>query len=392
MRANQLYHAVSGAVALWNSGPLEKRASSAPCNNSPLLCDRSYGVITHLGAHDSPFVANASNNYAIGGNQFYTSPVQLDAGVRLLTGQIQVNAAAPAELRLCHTNCGIYDAGTLVDWLSSISSWLDQNPNDVVSLLFVNGAGASAAAVDSAFQAAGISKYAFAPSFTSPPEPSSWPTLSTLISANTRLITFIDSLPSGDPGVPHILSEFSYVFENPYNVTSPDGFSCDPQRPPSLTSIAQAISSDMLFLQNHFLDYALGTTGLTVPNVTASNDTNSPDANTPGSLASSASQCTGIYGRAPNFLLVDWFDRGPALATVDSINEVGGTVSGRTGPGASGNSATPGGSPGQSTGGSGGSNSTGGQGTTAKGMASFSQPSAGYLGIVALVVALILSN
>jgi hypothetical protein len=392
MRARQLYHAISEAVAIWSSRPLEKRGT-APCNNSPQLCDRSYGNITHLGAHDSPFVSNASNSYAIAGNQFYTSPVQLDGGVRLLTGQIQVNAAAPTELRLCHTACALYDGGTLVDWLSSIKSWLDQNPNDVVSLLFVNGAGASSAAVDSTFKASGISKYAFAPSFTSPPDPSSWPTLSSLISANTRLITFIDSLPSGDTGVPHILSEFTYVFENPYNVTSPGGFSCDPQRPPSLASASQALASNMLFLQNHFLDYALGTTGITVPNVTYSNTTNSPDASLVGSLASAASQCAGVYGRAPNFLLVDWFNNGPALATVDALNGVTATVAGRTGPGASGNANTTGASSGQSSGGSsGGSSPSGGQGTAAKGMASLKQASSVLLGVVVLLMALTLSN
>jgi hypothetical protein len=388
MRAHQLYYAVSEAVAVWAGRPLHKRGA-APCNNSPQLCDRSYGNITHLGAHDSPFVSNASNGYDIAGNQLYTSPVQLDAGVRLLTGQIQVNSAAPDELRLCHTSCTLYDAGTLVDWLSSINDWLDQNPNDVVSLLFVNGAGASSTAVDSALQTSGISKYAFAPSFTAPPDPSSWPTLSSLISANTRLIIFIDSLPSGDPGVPHILLEFTYVFENPYNVTTPDGFSCDPQRPPTLTSASQALASNMLFLQNHFLDYALGSTGITVPNVTYSNTTNSPDTSLVGSLGSAAAECAGVYGRAPNFLLVDWFDSGPALATVDNLNEVGATVSGRTGPGASGNAATSGGSSGQTTG---GSNSTGGHGTGAKGMASSSQSSSAALIVVFLLMALTLSN
>jgi hypothetical protein len=390
MRARQLYHAISEAVAIWSSRPLEKRGT-APCNNSPQLCDRSYGNITHLGAHDSPFVSNASNNYAIAGNQFYTSPVQLDAGVRLLTGQIQVNSDAPTVLRLCHTSCALYDAGTLVDWLSSINSWLDQNPNDVVSLLFVNGVGASSAAVDSALQASGISKYAFAPSFTSAPDPSSWPTLASLISANTRLITFIDSLPSGDAGVPHILSEFTFVFENPYNVTSPDGFSCDPQRPPTLTSASQALASNMLFLQNHFLDYALSGTGITVPNVTYSNTTNGPDVGVVGSLGSAAAQCAGVYGRAPNFLLVDWFNNGPALATVDALNGVAGTVAGRTGPGASGNAAsTTGASPsGQSSGGS--SNSTGGHGTAAKSTASLMQSSS-VLGLAVFLMALTLSN
>lgn len=39
------------------------------CNNSPDLCSKSYGEITHLGAHDSPFVRDASTDYSTSGNQ-----------------------------------------------------------------------------------------------------------------------------------------------------------------------------------------------------------------------------------------------------------------------------------------------------------------------------------
>jgi hypothetical protein len=39
------------------------------CNNSPSLCSKSYGEITHLGAHDSPFVRDASTSYSTAANQ-----------------------------------------------------------------------------------------------------------------------------------------------------------------------------------------------------------------------------------------------------------------------------------------------------------------------------------
>lgn len=41
-----------------------------PCNNSPDLCRRSYSSITHLGAHDSPFLRDASTGYSDSGNQY----------------------------------------------------------------------------------------------------------------------------------------------------------------------------------------------------------------------------------------------------------------------------------------------------------------------------------
>lgn len=48
---------------------LSSQNSNFACNNSPDLCNRSYGNITHLGAHDSPFIRNAANGYTVSGNQ-----------------------------------------------------------------------------------------------------------------------------------------------------------------------------------------------------------------------------------------------------------------------------------------------------------------------------------
>src|ERR1700761_8004689 len=109
-------------------------SSSPACNNSPALCQRSYSDITHLGAHDSPFVSNADNGFTDSGNQFFNSTTQLDAGVRLLSLQLHWNNAS-TELRLCHTICELYDAGSLVSWLSDIKQWMDRNPYEVVTLL-----------------------------------------------------------------------------------------------------------------------------------------------------------------------------------------------------------------------------------------------------------------
>lgn len=45
------------------------RARDTACNNSPDLCSKSYGEITHLGAHDSPFVRDASTDFSTAGDQ-----------------------------------------------------------------------------------------------------------------------------------------------------------------------------------------------------------------------------------------------------------------------------------------------------------------------------------
>lgn len=135
------------------ANPLNVRSTA--CNNSPDLCDKSYGEITHLGAHDSPFVRTSDS--VLAGDQYvlpfcgrsspalrlviaksvltcltflyryYDTPTQLSAGVRLVTAQVHKDNN---EWRLCHSYCSLLDAGLLSDWLAKIKSWLDEHPNE----------------------------------------------------------------------------------------------------------------------------------------------------------------------------------------------------------------------------------------------------------------------
>lgn len=54
------------------ANPLNARSTA--CNNSPDLCDKSYGAITHLGAHDSPFVSDESTGHSKFGDQYEYPP------------------------------------------------------------------------------------------------------------------------------------------------------------------------------------------------------------------------------------------------------------------------------------------------------------------------------
>jgi hypothetical protein len=60
--------------------------------------------------------------------------VQLDAGIRLLTARVHAspNLATKAhELRLCHTACVLFDAGSFKGWLWEIRLWLDGTPREI---------------------------------------------------------------------------------------------------------------------------------------------------------------------------------------------------------------------------------------------------------------------
>ncbi|KAL5359005.1 PLC-like phosphodiesterase [Aspergillus floccosus] len=315
-----------GVLALLPFAAAKVLPRQTACNNSPDLCSKSYGEITHLGAHDSPFVRDASTDFSTAGNQYYNTTLQLDAGVRMVTAQVHKEGS---EWHLCHSLCDIMDAGKLSTWLSEIKSWLDSNPNDVVTVLLVNSDGASASDLHSEFTTAKITDYAYKPT-SQTSAPSSWPTLQQMINDGTRLVTFVASLSSSSNTVaPYLMDEFTFLWENPYDVTSPSNFSCLPDRPSSVKGdLSSALASNKLPLMNHFL-YQTSILDIQYPNASYVSTTNAPSGGT-GNLGDAASTCKKQYGRQPTFILVDYFDKGPAIDTVDSLNGVTSATGRRT--------------------------------------------------------------
>ncbi|KAH6669017.1 PLC-like phosphodiesterase [Halenospora varia] len=293
------------------------------CNNSPLLCNRNYNNITHMGAHDSAFLRDSSTSFSTAGNQFYNATVALSAGIRLLQAQVHLSNGA---LQLCHTSCALLDGGSLQTFLTAIKTWMDANPNEVVTLLLVNSDTQSVSSFGSVFSSSGISTYGYTPSSTTGPI-TTWPTLQTLISANTRLVTFVTNI-SYDSSVPYLMPEFNYVFETAFGVTTAANFTCALDRPSSLSSSASAVSAGYLGLLNHFLDSEI--LGFTIPNVDALSTTNSAATNTSGTAGTHGETCNSEWGVKPAFILVDFFNVGPAIDTADALNGISGKTTGRT--------------------------------------------------------------
>lgn len=302
--------------------PTTSTPPNQPCNNSPALCPRPYNTVTHLGAHDSPFVRNASNGFSIAGDQFYPSTVQLDAGVRLLSAQVhKVTNNGKDDYRLCHTSCNLYDAGSLEDWLKGLNSWLDSHPRDILTVLLVSSDNLSPATLGAIFRSSAISSKSYFPPSPTHANSTQWPTLSTLIEKNTRLVSFVANIaPAAD--TPYLLDEFTHIFENNYDNSSPGEFSCAPDRPDQVQGdTAAALQSGRMPFMNHFL-YDELTSSIEIPSVENVDNTNAPSGKT-GNLGDAAAACTKAYnGMAPTFILTDFVNVGPAIATVDKLNNL----------------------------------------------------------------------
>lgn len=201
---------------------------------------------------------------------------------------------------------------------------MDENPNEVVTVLLVNSDDASASDLAGEYEAAGLDSYSYVPSSASASS-TTWPTLQSLIASNTRLVNFVASLDGGNAAAPYLLDEFTYVFENSYENSQLSDFSCTPDRPSGLSSSA---TGGRMALMNHFL-YLNQAFGIQSPNIGNLTTTNAPG-NETGMLGLQLGKCTQEYGTQPTFVMVDFFNVGPAIEAVDAANGVTGAVGRRS--------------------------------------------------------------
>ncbi|KAF9269993.1 PLC-like phosphodiesterase [Marasmius fiardii PR-910] len=270
-------------------GAISSRATT--CNGYSELCERGYGNVTFVGAHNSYAVGPVSNLLV---NQDQNVTQQLNDGIRMLQMQAHSNNGV---ITLCHTSCGLFNGGTLEDYLKQVRTWLDSNPNEVLTLLIVNIDNLKATEYDAVFKSAGLDTLSYAPD-SSPLTASAWPTLGSLIDQKRRLLTFLDN--GADPtSVPYLLDEFTNVWETEFDVTDIARFDCSVNR-------TKGDVTTQMFLINHFRDQLIA--NLPAPFPQKANETNAVSGD--GSLGAHVATCQNNLGRPPNFLLVDFYEFG----------------------------------------------------------------------------------
>ncbi|KAL6415212.1 hypothetical protein AUP68_01758 [Ilyonectria robusta] len=278
-------------------GPLQCRES--PCNNHVEYCTRKYSNITNIAAHNSPFVRPGNS----GSNQELGVTTQLNDGIRLLQAQIQwpSNSSAP---HFCHTSCDLLDAGPITEWLTTVRQWVDSHPYDVITILLGNGNYSHPSLYVPYIEKTGILKYVYSPPYL-PMSLDDWPTLEDMILRGKRVVMFLD-YEADQKEYPWLLDEFSQMWETPFDPVD-RGFPCTPQRPPNLSAES---AKDRLYYLNHNLNAEFNVFGteLLVPAVSLLNETNNVTGY--GSLGLSANNCRTDWGRAPNFLNVDYYNYG----------------------------------------------------------------------------------
>ncbi|RHZ79042.1 hypothetical protein Glove_152g98 [Diversispora epigaea] len=277
---------ISFSVIITHQIPLNNTSNDLKCNGFSEFCNRNYSSITFVGTHNS----YASGNQAAA-NQNYDIPTQLKDGVRAFALDGLYHNTTDKTLELCHTSCDLLDSGSIVMTLKNFTIFLENNPNEVITIFWENVDKITASEYKDAYDQAGLTKYAYIPE-----SATEWPTLSSLIESDKRLINFIDT--GYDSSVPWLLSEYTYVFETPFEVPSPDSFTCTIDRPKG--------QSRPMYLINHFVynTIVLGGKDVDVPQVSSANTTNS------NNLKDHIEKCRTTFSKIPNFVLVDFYDKG----------------------------------------------------------------------------------
>lgn len=93
----------------------------------------------------------------------------------------------------------------------------------------------------------------------------------------------------------------------------------------------------MMPLLNHFVYETMGQMagqGILIPDAGNIDLTNDPSENSTdvGAFGLHATTCGNVWGMKPVFVLVDFWDRGPAMRAVDRMNGVEGRTVGRINP------------------------------------------------------------
>ena len=313
--------AVIVGVVAWVVPGSAANSDTRACNGHPELCSRRYDEVVYAATHNS---MSSPDVVRIWPEQDGELRSQLDTGVRALlidthhwtplvsdeqlTGVDPYLPARVAEplfaalgpLRegrdgtfLCHNQCAL-GAIPLLDALHTVEEFLDENPDEVVTLIVQDAI--SPAETAEAFDAAGLRAYLHEHESGTP-----WATLGELIDRGERLVVFAEN-ESPPPGWYH--HAFEYMEDTPYQFPQPEDFTCARNRGDPDAS---------LFLLNHWVSRVNS-----APDRATAVDVNGHDF-----IVDRARACERERDLMPNFIAVDFYGLGDLTGAVDTLNGVG---------------------------------------------------------------------
>lgn len=279
---------------------------ASACNGDARLCSRQYSNITFMGSHNAPFVGELPSQ-----NQGQSIQQQLQQGIRLLTMPAH-NLWNLGTLYTCHTSCYLLNTGPLHVHLKTVREFLarPENSKEVVTLILTNPTGSPMSHFQKAFTKSGLDRYVYTPHkrFMTLPD---WPTLGAMAESGRRVVVFIDYGANMNTH-PQFLDQFAYTWESPFSQTDPEFSQCRVDRPSSNTS-----PNGRFGVVNHTLnlDVLPGDGEILVPHSVMAEKSNSAE-----SILKQMDLCTRTHGAKPNFVLLDYVEKGQVIQAQRVIN------------------------------------------------------------------------
>ncbi len=260
-------------------------SAMAQCNGDPSLCNKRFDEVCYATTHNA---FNYQGSFLFP-NQSFDISRQMQDGVRGLMLDVYWFNNRPTV----YHSSNFLGNQPLSDLLADIKTFLDANPNEVVSIIFE--CYITAAQMNDAFTQASLLPYLHAQ-----PQGSAWPTLADMIAANHRLVVFTDV--NDGQAYPWYHYVWDYGVETDYTAHSRRDFSCAYNRGDSTKS---------LFILNHFI---------TQPSLGYGLIDSAAAVNANPYFTSRAMACWVATGKLPNFLTVDFYELGDVMATKDALN------------------------------------------------------------------------
>ena len=261
--------------------------SYAQCNGSIDLCSKQYNEVAYLTTHNA---FNSGEDGLLFPNQTYNIASQLNDGVRGLMIDVYNHFGTPTAYH------SVFMLGTipLSDILNDIKTFLDNNPNEIVTIILE--CYVTANDIEDEINQSGLSNYLYTHN-------SVWPTLQNMINGNNRLVIFtdVDDASSSQNWYHYV---WDYAVETHYSVGAINDFTCDFNRGDPVND---------LFIFNHFVTDANLGYGLY---------DESDDVNANPFFINRALDCQTQTNKFTNFVTVDYYELGDGLAVVDQLNGV----------------------------------------------------------------------
>lgn len=256
------------------------------CNGDSALCERRFDQVVFPCAHNA-FAARDDGFQKINANQRHGVAQQLADGVRCLMLDVSDDSGTTV---LCHGGCALGRVAH-AEVLADIAAFLADNPDEVLTIIYQDDLPVDRIVGD--LEAAGVAKLTY-----SHEAGAAWPTLASMIDADTRLIVTAE-VGGPPPGWFHHVWDLAW--DTPYTFHGVDEFNCDLNR--------GSVDND-LFLVNHWVSTVLDTPS----------EADAAAANSYDVLYGRAIECQRSAAQVPNFVAVDFYDTGDLFAVVRALN------------------------------------------------------------------------